>query len=173
MLSKRVEEALNKQINIELQAFYNYLAMAAWLEEQNLTGFAQWMKQQGVEEKNVHAMKFFDFVNDRDGTVRLEAIPKPESNYQSVMHLMESAYKMEQANTASIHALYHLAVEDRDLGTASFLKWFIDEQVEEEKIMLDVIKLLKLAGDDRAALLVLNQQLGQRKEPAAGGDQAN
>ncbi len=165
MLSKRVEDALNKQINIELQAFYNYLAMSAWLDEQNLTGFAQWMKQQGVEEKNVHAMKFFDYVNDRDGTVRLEAIPKPECHYNSVLNLMESALKMEQANTSSIHALYHLAVEDKDLGTASFLKWFIDEQVEEEKIMNDVLKLLKLAGDDRAALLVLNQQLSKRSGP--------
>lgn len=161
MLSQRVLDALNKQINIELTAFYTYLAMTAWLEEQNLSGFGRWMKAQGAEEKNVHAMKLFDYVVSRDGLVKLEAIPKPQCEFKNIRSVMEAALKTEQDNTKSIHDLYRLSTEESDFATASMLKWFIDEQVEEERIFTDVLKLLDLAGDDRAALLVLNQQMAQ------------
>lgn len=170
MLTPRMAEALNKQINIEFQAFYSYLALSAWFEDQNLSGFASWFKAQGAEEKNIHAMKLFDYVNDRDGRVCLEAIPKPRSEFGNTADALDYAFQIEQNNTHSIHELYQLAQQEKDLSTASMLKWFIDEQVEEEKMVNEVRKLHRLAGEDRAALLVLNQQLGQRS--TAGGEEA-
>ncbi|MBC2600161.1 ferritin [Puniceicoccus vermicola] len=161
-LDTKIEEALNHQINQEMAAAYSYLAASAWFDENNFDGFSKWMDLQRQEELE-HAGKLIDYLHDRGGKLSLEAVQKPKAEFQSVMEVFESALRNEENNTRSIHALYKLSAEQDDYPTQSFLKWFIDEQVEEERTMNDAIGMLELAGDDRSALLVLNQQMGQRR----------
>jgi ferritin len=160
-LDKQIETALNAQINQEMNAAYNYLASFAWFEEANLEGFAGWMMTQRQEEL-VHARKLIDYLHDRGGRLKLAAVDRPKAEFAGVKQVFEAALDHERANTESIHKLFALASEKNDYSTQSFLKWFIDEQVEEEKIMHDALGMLEHAGDDRSALLVLNQQFGQR-----------
>ncbi len=160
-LDKQIETALNKQINHEMAAAYNYLAMAGWFELHNFDGFAAWMKIQRQEELE-HAQRLYDYLMDRGGTLDLAAVNKPKAEFDTTLDVFRQALKQEQANTQSIHDLYKLALDVDDYPTQSFLKWFIDEQVEEEKIMNDAIGLVELAGDNASALLALNHQFGQR-----------
>jgi len=159
MLDSKIEKALNKQINNEMAAAYNYYAMSAWCEENNLTGFAAWLNRQRQEELT-HAQRLYQYVIDRRGSVELEAVAKPKKNFKDIHELFEQAFKMEQGNTASINELFALARKADDYATQSHLQWFIDEQVEEEKAFDEVKGLLEFAGKDKSALLMLNQQLG-------------
>ena len=161
MLDSKVQAALNRQINHEMGSAYDYLAMAAHCERQNLAGFATWMMHQRSEELE-HAMRLFRYVLDRGGTVELGAVAKPRSDYETARDLFEHALKMERDNTTAIYDLYGLALAAKDYATQSHLQWFIDEQVEEEKLMNEVLGLVELAGSDTSALLVLNNQLAQR-----------
>jgi len=163
MLNTQIEQALNKQINHEMNAAYNYMAMAAYFEQMNLNGFSSWMIHQREEELE-HAMRLYHFVLDRGGEVDLESVEKPKKDFQSVRKVFERSLELEKINTESIHQLHKLAVEHDDYATQSHLQWFIDEQVEEEKIMNEVLGLLDLAGENRSALLALNHQLGQRSK---------
>lgn len=165
MIDPKIEKALNDQINQEMTAAYNYLAMAAHFDAANLSGFANWMYQQRLEELD-HAMRFFHYVIDRGGKIKLQAVENPHKKYSSILDVFKLALKMEQANTASINNLYKLATDLCDYATQSHLKWFIDEQVEEEKSVEEVISLLELSGEDKSALLTLNQQMGTRKADA-------
>jgi len=169
-LAKEIETALNKQINHEMAAAYNYLAMAGWFELHNLDGFASWMKTQRQEELD-HAQRLYDYLMDRGGTLDLAAVDKPRASFNSTLDVFRTALKQEQANTQSIHELYKLATDTNDYSTQSCLKWFIDEQVEEEKTMNDAIGLIEFAGDNASALLALNHQFGQRTGEA-GQEQA-
>ena len=162
-LDPKIEAALNQQVNQEMAAAYNYLAAFAWFEAQNLKGFATWMMIQREEELE-HARKFIDYLMDRGGRLKLAAVKEPKSDFQSVLDVFKASLAAEEQNTRAIHALYKLAMEVDDYPTQSYLKWFIDEQVEEEKIMHDALGMLEHAGEDRSALLVLNQQFGQRTD---------
>lgn len=166
MISPEIEQAINDQINQEMTAAYSYLAMAAHFETINLSGFAHWMHQQRLEELD-HAMRLFNYLIDRGGDIKLQAIENPHKKYSSILDVFKTALEMEIANTTSINQLYKLATEISDYATQSHLKWFIDEQVEEEKSMEDVIALLELTGDDKSALLTLNQQMGARQDQSA------
>jgi ferritin len=161
MLSEKLHHALNKQIHHEITAAYSYLAMAAWFERRSLNGFASWMLKQRGEELT-HAMKLYKFLLDRGGTVELEAVEKPKGDFKTPMDVFVRSLALEKGNTASIDALYALAVQEKDYATQSHLKWFIDEQVEEEKTMNEIEALLKMAGDSHSSLLLLDQKLGQR-----------
>ncbi len=163
MLHKKIEEALNKQINHEISAAYSYLAMAAHFEQMSLCGFSSWMLHQRSEELE-HAMRLYQYVIDRRGTVELGAIEKPQSTFGSVREVFEKALELESVNTQAINGLYRLAVELKDYATQSHLQWFLDEQVEEEKSMDQIIGLLEIAGDDKSALLALNHQMAARSE---------
>ncbi|MFO0972346.1 MAG: ferritin [Phycisphaerae bacterium] len=166
MLSKKIEAALNKQLNHEMTAFYHYLAMEAWFEEHNLSGFANWMRAQGLEELE-HCRRIFKYVSDRGGAIDLQAIGKPPSTFKSPRAVFAKAAELETDNTRAIHAVYALAVDENDYATQSAMKWFIDEQVEEEKTTREIEALLAMAGDNQSAMLLLNSKLGER---AAGGE---
>jgi len=167
-IDKKIQDAINQQINHEITAAYHYLAMAAYFEQINFTGFANWMYKQR-EEELTHAMRLFHYLLDRGGKIDLQAVPKPQCEFDSVVHVFESALAMEQKNTAAINKLYELARQKDDYATLSHLQWFIDEQVEEEKIMDETLGLVRFAGDDKSALLTLNNQMAQRKgDPAEG-----
>ena len=161
MLSKRLQAALNEQIVRELESAYVYLSMCAYFEAQNLRGMAHWMRLQAQEELK-HAMKIFDFVNDRGGRVELGAIAKPPVDFKSPLDAFQEALAHEQKITECINDLYDLADDEDDYPTEVMLHWFIDEQVEEEKSASEIVEQLKLIGESGAGLLILDQKLGQR-----------
>lgn len=160
-LSKGLQEAINDQIHHEFHSAYVYLSMAAHLESASLKGFAHWMRVQAREEVN-HAMKLFDYVNDRNGRVVLKALEQPPADFKSVLAVFEQAYEHEQKVTKMIHDLYELATRENDYATQVQLTWFINEQVEEEATASEVVDRLKIAGNDGAALLLLDRELGAR-----------
>jgi ferritin len=169
MLSQRMQDALNKQIEHEFYSSFVYLAMSAHFESRNLPGFARWMRMQAGEEYT-HAMKIFDHILDRGGKVALPAIATPPSTFEAPLAVFDQALHHERAVTKSIHDLYELAVAERDYPARVFLDWFVNEQVEEEKTAELVVEQLKMIGEDRPALLMLDRELGQRKpEPAGAG----
>ena len=162
MISPRMQDALNEQIRNEFYSSFAYLSMSAHFEHQNLPGFAAWMRVQAGEE-HVHAMKIFDHVLDRGGQVKLPAIPQPPVQFDAPVTVFEQALQQERGVTKSIHDLYAMAMETKDSPARVFLDWFVNEQVEEEKTAELIVEQLKMVGDDRPALLLLDRELGQRK----------
>lgn len=161
-MNKKIEKALNKQINAELYSAYMYFSMASYYQEKNLSGFANWMQIQ-VAEELMHVHKFYKYINDRGGKVTLTAIEEPPSSWKSPLDAFEAAYKHEQKVTGLINDLVNLAVAENDNATNVFLQWFVTEQVEEEANVQDVVENLKLAGDQGAGLFLIDRQLSQRK----------
>lgn len=161
MLTPKIENALNDQIHHEFSNAYAYLAAAAWFAERNFPGFAQWMRVQRGEELD-HAMRLFDFVLDRNGKIKLAGIEKPGEIYGTPKDVFAAALKIEQATTAKLNSLYALAVEERDFATQSHLKWYVDEQVEEEKNVSSMLATLEMAGESKGTLLMLDHQAGKR-----------
>ncbi len=168
MLSKTVQDAMNEQVNNEFYSAYQYLAMAAYCESVNLPGFAQWMRTQSQEETE-HAMKFYDFILDRNGRVVLQAIEGPVIEFGSPLEVFEQALEQEQKVTAMINDLYGLAVKESDYASQAFLQWFVTEQVEEEKNAGDVAETLKMVGDKSEMLFLLDRELGQRGNSEQSG----
>jgi len=162
MISQTIQDGMNTQLKNELYSAYVYLSMAAYFEAANLQGFAHWMKVQSGEELE-HAMKFYDFMNDRDGRVVLQAIDQPPVEYESPLEVFERALAHEQQVTEAIHQLYALAVQEQDYASQAFLQWFVTEQVEEEKKATQIIDTLKLVGDQGEALFLLDRELAGRE----------
>jgi len=167
MLSKKIEKAFNGQVNAEYYSSYLYLSMAACFEAQNLKGMAQWMRIQAQEEMN-HVMKFFDFINDRGGKVRLASIEAPAANWNSPLATFEAAYEHERKVTGSIDDLLELSMKEKDHAASTFLQWFVTEQVEEEANVSQIVENLKLAGDNKSVLYMIDKELGQRTLGSAG-----
>ena len=163
MISKAMQDAINDQINKELYSSYLYLSMAAYFENKNLPGFAHWMRIQEGEERE-HAMKFYDFMLDRGATVLLAAIAAPESDWKSALDLFKQVAQHEAAVTASINALYELALKEKDYPAQVMLQWFITEQVEEEKNAAEIVQQLELVEARGTAVLMLDHQLAKRGE---------
>ena len=162
MISGKMAKAINEQINKELYPSYLYLAMSAQAEAMGLKGFASWFKVQAAEE-NGHAMKFFGYLGEQGARVKLAAIDQPPVEFKSAKAMFEETLQHEKSVTASIHALADLALAEKDHATGSFLRWFVDEQVEEEANAQEIVDWLKLAGDAGNALLFLDSKLGARK----------
>jgi ferritin len=160
-MNKKVEDAINKQINAEIYSAYLYLAMAAYFDGEGLEGFSNWMKIQAQEEMT-HAMKFYRYVFERGGKVVMDAIEKPNGEYGSSLEVFEEVLKHEQLVTSLINGLYELAVDEKDYAFQSMLKWFIDEQVEEEGNAQQIIDQVKLAGEKGPGLFMLDKELGAR-----------
>ena len=167
MLNKTIQNAINKQIKNELYSAYLYLSMSAYCESINLPGCAHWMRMQEQEER-IHAIKLFDFVNERGGRVVLQAIDQPPAEFQSPLDVFEKTLEHEQKVTAMINDLYALAVQEKDYASQIFLQWFVTEQVEEEDNASKIIETLKMIGDNRQALLMLDKDLDGRLPPQAG-----
>jgi len=161
-ISQKLVDAVNDQINYELYSSYIYLSMAAWLEERNLDGMAQWMKKQAKEEYG-HAMKFWDHVVDRGGRVILTAIEAPKTEWDSPLEVWENAYQHEMKVTKRIFKIGKIAEEEGDNSASPLLQWFYDEQVEEEEQTMKVRDWLKMIGDSTNALLMLDSKLGKRE----------
>jgi len=161
MLSKSMEKALNEQINKEMYSSYLYLAMAAYLSEQFLDGFAKFFQIQSQEEWG-HAMRIYKHVNERGGRVILEKIDKPQPEFKDIEEIFNLTLEHEQFITKSIHELVDLAAKDKDHATKNFLDWFVNEQVEEEANMENWVAKIKMAGSKGQALFMLDSQAGKR-----------
>ncbi|QRN85922.1 ferritin [Clostridia bacterium] len=161
MLNLKVEESINDQINAELFSAYLYLSMSAYLESENLPGFASWMRVQ-FQEEQAHAMKFFDYVNERGGKVTLEAIEAPQTEWASVVEIFEHTLSHERMVTERINHLMDVALEERDYATESFLRWYIDEQVEEEASAEAILSQLERLEGHGNGMIMLDRELGTR-----------
>ena len=161
MLSEKLLKSLNDQVNYEFLSAHYYLAMAAYCADQDLDGFAHFFIVQ-AEEERFHAMKFYNFINEMDGRVILTGIDDPQNEFKSLADVFESALEHEKLVTKRIYNLMDIATEEREHATISLLKWFVDEQVEEEASMKTILKKLKRLGDDSHGIYVLDQELAQR-----------
>jgi ferritin len=161
MLSKKMEKAINQQINAEMYSSYLYLSMATYFESISLGGFSNWMRQQAQEEL-FHGMKMFDFVCERGGRVTLKTIDQPPAKWASPLDVMKNVLSHEQKVTGLINDLVDLALDERDHATNIFLQWFVSEQVEEEDTAGGLVDKLKLIGKDANGLFMLDTELGQR-----------
>ncbi len=161
MINEKLEKAFNDQINKELYSEYLYLSMQAYFERLNLKGFVNWFTVQ-VQEEHAHAMGMFNYVHERGGRVELEAIDKPENNWESPLACFEQVLEHEEYVTSRINALMDVADEVKDRAALSFLDWYLKEQVEEESNVGGVLATLKLIGNDANALLLLDKELATR-----------
>jgi ferritin len=162
MLTPKMLESLNKQINAELYSSYLYLSMAAGFENRNLRGLAKWLKVQAKEE-HAHALKFFEFVLQRGGKVALAAIDAPPTEWKSAPAAFKDVAAHEVKVTGMIHNLVELAAREKDHATSSMLKWFVDEQVEEEANANEILAKLEMIKDSVGGLMVLDHHLGKRE----------
>jgi len=163
MLDEKMLAALNKQINEELASAYIYLSMAADFEDKGLKGFGQWMQLQSQEEVS-HAMKIYNYINDRGGKVELTAIAAPQKTWDNALKVFETTLAHEQHITGCIHKLVDLAIELKDHATNAFLQWFVSEQVEEEVNAGEILDKLKLVGQHTNGIFMLDRELGRRQE---------
>ncbi len=168
-MKPKLVEAFNAQIQAEFQSAYTYLGMAAWFAENNLPGFAQWMRVQWQEE-TMHAMKLYDFIHNRGASVTLRPLTAPAKKFTTALSVFEQVRKHELAITASINDLYELALKEKDLPAQIVLQWFINEQVEEEALVMEIIERLKLVGSDGPSVYLLDRQMATRPAPAAQGE---
>lgn len=160
-LSKKLEVAINEQIQAELYSAYMYLSMSAYFEDIAMPGFAHWMREQ-TEEEMEHAMKFYHYVVERGGRVILHSIQQPPVEFASVLDVAEKTYAHEQHVTSLIYKLYELAVAENDHATAVFLQWYIKEQVEEEDNTRTILDQVKMIGDHAQGLMMLDRRLAER-----------
>lgn len=161
MISKKLQAAFNQQINKELYSEYLYLSMAAWFEAENLPGFAHFFKVQ-VQEERFHAMKMFDFINERGGKVVLKAIADPQVEFKSAEEIFKLSYQHEQFISKSINELMDDAIAEKDHAAKSFLNWFVDEQVEEEATMDGILAKIKMSGGKGHGMLMIDKELSAR-----------
>lgn len=161
MLNKRLEEALNNQINEELFSSYLYQSMAAYFEAVGLKGFANWMRVQSQEEK-FHADKIYDYINERGGRVILQAIDEPKVEWESALEALQDTLGHEQKITGLINELTNVAIEEKDHATNNFLQWFIAEQVEEEANAQDLLDQLQFIDGNKSGLYMMDKELKTR-----------
>jgi ferritin len=161
MINQTMQDAINEQINKELYSSYLYLSMAAYFASKNLAGFSKWMQVQ-ADEEHEHAMKLYEHLEDRGGRVLLKAIDAPKTEWASNLEAFKEVAAHEAAVTASIHALYETALQEKDYPAQVMLQWFINEQVEEEKNAAEIVASLELIEERGTAVLMLDKQLGKR-----------
>ena len=161
MISKKMEDALNEQVNAELYSAYLYLSMESYFKSQNLNGFANWMRIQ-TQEEVMHATKIYDFINERGGRVILKAIEGPPTEWDSTLAVFKAVYEHEQKVTGLINDLVDLAIKEKDHATNSFLQWFVNEQVEEESTADEIVQQLKMVENAPGGIFMFDRELGQR-----------
>lgn len=157
-----IRSDFNRQLNQELRNAYLYLSMSAFFERLSLAGFAHFFRVQAKEELG-HALKFYEFIVDRGWRVELQEIPKPKAEWGSVLEAVQDFLRAEEENTKRIWQMVDLARRVGDKAAESFLWWFVDEQVEEEKTASGLLARLELVKDQPAGLLALDRELSERK----------
>jgi len=159
-MNPKVAEALNTQINNELNASYAYLSMAAYFDSIGLAGFASWFRGHSAEETE-HGMRIYDYLVRRDVRVELKGIDTPPADFGTPAEAIAAALAMEETVTGQIHALFQLAHEEKEFPTLTMLNWFLEEQIEEEDLFRGVVERVAAAEGNRWHLLTLDRELGQ------------
>ncbi|MBR1673164.1 MAG: ferritin [Fretibacterium sp.] len=160
-ISKEMTAAINDQIKAEYDSAYIYLGMSAWFESEGLSGMAHWMRKQYGEEIE-HTEKFIKYLYERGARVIIPGVDKPKESYASALEVFQTAYKHEQYVTERIYKLVDQALAEKDYATQSMLKWYVDEQVEEESSAEAIVSKLECLGDSKQALYMLDKELGGR-----------
>ncbi len=160
MISERILNIINEQINREFYSGYLYLSISAYFREIGLFGFAHRTKEQAAEEME-HGMKLFGFIIDRNGKVELKQISAPLFEMGTPIEIYQKIYEHEKTITEAIMDVARFAEEECDRTTLSFIDWYINEQIEEERNALDIVKRLKAFGDDKASLFLMDNELNQ------------
>ncbi len=169
MLTGKVQDAINDQISREFYSAFLYLSMSGYFEANDLPGFASWMRSQ-YQEELAHAGRLFDFVVDTGGRPRIAAVDQPPHDFDSPLAVMEEALSHEREITQAIHRLYELSTQEKCYSAEVEMQWFIKEQLEEEKTVSDIVAQLRMAGDNGAALFLLDKELGARQPGQGGGN---
>jgi len=164
MIGERLNNAINEQIKNELESYYIYLSMAAWLHSRSLDGMGHWMRCQAHEEM-IHAMKFYNYIIDRGGEVVLQDLKQLKTRWSSPLEVFKDAYEHEKFITAKINELTTIAREEKDYASEPILAWFSTEQIEEEVNSSKVVDELEMVGEDKSGLLMLDRELGARAYP--------
>ncbi|MBB5020908.1 ferritin [Desulfurispira natronophila] len=161
MISQSMQDALNLQIQHEIYSAHLYLAMSSHCESEGLKGFAHWFKLQ-YDEEMMHAMKFYDYIQDQGAKAIVPAIEAPPAEFDSPLLMFEEVLKHEQFVTARINDLVDLSLSEKDHATHIFLQWFVTEQVEEEATANDIIDQLKMVGSEKTGLFMINREMASR-----------
>ena len=160
MLSKAIEEALNKQIKIEAESSQVYLSMACWAEVQGFEGVAQFMYAHSDEER-MHMLKLVKFVNERGGHARVSNLSAPPAEFGSFKDMFQALFNHEVFVSKSINDLVHITLEERDYATHNFLQWYVSEQIEEEALARTILDKINLIGDDKGGLYLFDNDVKQ------------
>lgn len=161
MITKKIEKAINEQLNRELYSSYLYLAMSADATAKGCKGAGKWFRVQ-FQEEQAHALKFYDYLQSQGATVDLAAIEKPKVAWKSLLEMFEATLKHEQFITKSLNGMMDVAVAEKDYATQGLLQWYITEQIEEEANDTDIVSMLKMAGASVGTQLMIDKQLGKR-----------
>ena len=167
MISSKVEELCNRQVEREGYSSNLYLAMASWAENNGLPGIAQWLYAQ-AEEERIHFLKFIKYINERGGTTVIPAFSKPPSEFSNAENLFREVLKHEEFITASINEIVHLTLGEKDYNTNNFLQWFVTEQIEEEASVRTILDKIKLTGP--ANLYIFDRDILSLRRPSPAAD---
>ena len=165
MLSKTIQKAFDTQIKDELESAYLYLSMSSYCHAESFSGFGKWLRLQAQEELG-HGMKLFDYVHHRGGHATLQAIEEPKSEFKNIFELFKIVLAHEEKVTERIHKLYEMSTKENDYASQIELQWFVTEQVEEEQNATLIVEQLRMIGDSKAALLMMDKEMASRS--AAG-----
>ena len=166
MVSKELVNSLNEQLTNEFYASHLYLSLSAWAENKEFPGVAHWFRMQSEEERE-HAMKICHFISEKGQRIVIQGIDTPPNSFKALIGAFEDAAKNEAKVTMQIYKIMDRALREKEYSTVSFLKWFIDEQVEEESLFRVIINTLKRIGNDGSGLMVFDRELGARKPDTA------
>ena len=158
-MNKKLEEAINTQLNFEIESAFVYMAMKNYLETLSLEGFVNWFDIQ-FQEEMAHAQKFMNYINERGGRVEIRGFETPKNDFNSVLEVLEASLAHEKEVTRRIHNLMKLAIEENDYPSISFLQWYVDEQVEEENNFSKLIEKVKIVKN--SGLYMLDKELATR-----------
>ncbi len=163
MLEKKVEQTLNKQLELEAYSSQLYLAMASWAEKNGYNGSADFLYIHSDEERE-HMMKLFHYINDRDGHAIVPALKQPPAEFKSITAVFEEVLKHEQYISQSINKLMEICVEAKDYSTQSFLQWYVNEQIEEENLAKTTLDKLKLLGESKANMYMFDREMKEKSQ---------
>lgn len=168
MISKKIEETINFQIQLEEQSSRIYMAMASWCEVNGFSGAAKFLYMHSDEER-LHMTKLIKYLNDKGGYATLQALEMPNSSYKSLLDVFEQILKHEEFITESINKLFGIAFDEKDFTTSQFLQWYIEEQIEEESLFKGILDKFRLAGNQTGGLFHLDKELDALAIPPATG----
>ena len=157
-MNTRVEEALNDQIKKEASSSQFYLAMASWAEGNGLNGTAKFLYKHSDEER-FHMLKLVKFINERGGTSIIPGLETPPKEFKTLENVFHLLLEHELGVTESINNLVDICLQEKDYTTHNFIQWYVSEQLEEEALARTILDKIKLIGNDKGGLYLLDRDL--------------